>query len=59
MILFSQVRYMKGGESEDDTLVTWIGNQNIFFVNKITFFFNSFLDVLYTFLMGKTNHLKN
>ena len=50
-------RYEKTGSSEDDTLITLIGNKifsklgNIFFSLKIS-------DILYTYLMGKTNSFK-
>ena len=43
-------RYMKGGESEDDTLVTWIGNQIFSLLTKLLFF-NSFRCTLH-FLNG-------
>ena len=50
-------RYMSGGGSDDDTLLTKIGNfifstmGNIFFSLKLS-------DILYTFLVGKTNSFK-
>ncbi len=50
-------RYEKTGGSEDDTLITLIGNKifsklgNIFFSLKIS-------DILYTYLMGKTKSFK-
>ena len=50
-------RYEKTGSSEDDTLITLIGNKifsklgNIFFSLKIS-------DILYTYLMGKTKSFK-
>ena len=50
-------RYMNGGGSEDDTLLTTIGNfifsgiGNIFFSLKLS-------DILYTFLLGKTESFK-
>ena len=50
-------RYEKPGGSDDDTLVTFIGNKifskmgNILFSLKIT-------DILYTFVMGNTNSFK-
>ena len=50
-------RYEKTGGSEDDTLITFIGNKifsklgNIFFSLKIS-------DILYTYLMGKTKSFK-
>ena len=50
-------RYESPGGSEDDTLITYVGNKifsmlgNIFFSLKIS-------DILYTFLMGKTDSFK-
>ena len=50
-------RYMSGGGSDDDTLLTKIGNfifstiGNIFFSLKLS-------DILYTFLVGKTDSFK-
>jgi len=50
-------RYMKGGGSDDDTLLTKIGNfifsmiGNIFFSLKLS-------DILYTYLLGKTKSFK-
>ena len=50
-------RYEKTGGSEDDTLITFIGNKifsklgNIFFSLKIS-------DILYTYLIGKTESFK-
>ena len=50
-------RYMSGGGSDDDTLITKIGNfifsaiGNIFFSLKLT-------DILYTYLLGKTKSFK-
>ena len=50
-------RYEKTGGSDDDTLITLIGNKifskigNIFFSLKIS-------DILYTYLMGKTESFK-
>ena len=50
-------RYMSNGGSEDDTIITKLGNfiftkiGNIFFSIKIT-------DILYTFLLGKTESFK-
>ena len=47
-------RYMKNSGSEDDTIITYVGNKiftllgNIFFNLKIS-------DILYTFVIGKTN----
>ena len=51
-------RYSKGGGTEDDTFLTFIGNKifttigNIFFKLKID-------DILYTFVIGKSKSFKN
>ncbi len=51
-------RYEKNCSSEDDTLITYLGNflftklGQIFFKLKIT-------DILYTYVMGKTSKVKN
>ena len=51
-------RYEKPGGSDDDTIITLIGNKifsklgNILFSLRIS-------DILYTYLMGNTDHLKN
>ena len=51
-------RYSKGGGTEDDTFLTFIGNKiftaigNIFFKLKID-------DILYTFVMGKSQSFKS
>ena len=50
-------RYMQGGGSDDDTIITFIGNKffsmlgNLLFSLKIN-------DILYTFLMGRTDSFK-
>ena len=50
-------RYLKGAGSDDDTFLTKLGNYiftkigNIFFLINIT-------DILYTYLLGKTNSFK-
>ena len=50
-------RYEKPGGSDDDTIITYIGNKlftklgNVFFSLKIS-------DILYTYLMGKTKSFK-
>ena len=50
-------RYQKNAGSQDDTLLTLIGN---FFFTKIgKLFFNlKITDILYTFVLGKTNKVK-
>jgi len=50
-------RYKKGGGSDDDTLLTFIGNK--FFTFLGNFFFNvKISDILFTYTIGKTNSFK-
>ena len=46
-------RYMDGALSEDDTIVTLIGNKIFTFIGKI-FFSLPISDILYTFVLGNT-----
>ena len=50
-------RYMKNGQSEDDTIVTYIGNKIFTLLGKI-FFLLPISDILYTFVIGKTDKAK-
>ena len=51
-------RYEQNAGSEDDTLITLIGNK--FFLNWENYlFYLKISDILYTYLMGRTIHLKN
>ena len=51
-------RYEKGSISEDDTIVTYIGN--FFFTKLGKYLFNlNISDILYTFVIGKTLEVKN
>ena len=53
-------RYMNNALSEDDTIVTFIGNKIFTFIGKI-FFSLPISDILYTFVLGNTqkaNELK-
>ena len=50
-------RYEKGSSSEDDTVVTFIGNFFFSLIGKIFFSLN-ISDILYTFVMGKTGKAK-
>ncbi len=50
-------RYQKNGGSEDDTIVTYIGNKFFSLFGKIFFSLN-ISDILYTFIMGKTDSFK-
>jgi len=51
-------RYLKDGGSEDDTIITWIGNfifsllGNILFSLKLS-------DILFTYILGKTQSFKS
>ena len=51
-------RYMEGASSEDDTIVTFIGNKIFSFLGNFLFSLN-INDILYTFVMGKTEHAKS
>ena len=46
-------RYMDGALSEDDTIITFIGNKIFTFIGKI-FFSLPISDILYTFVLGNT-----
>ena len=46
-------RYMDGASSEDDTIITLIGNKIFTFIGKI-FFSLPISDILYTFVLGNT-----
>ena len=51
-------RYVKNGGSDDDTLLTYIGN--FFFTNLCNILFSlKISDVLYTFVMGSTKAFKS
>ena len=51
-------RYLKGAGSEDDTFITFIGNKFFSSLGKI-FHSLKINDILYTFVMGKTESFKN
>lgn len=51
-------RYMKPGGSEDDTIITFIGNYFFTYLCKFLFRLN-ITDVLYTYVMGKTSAFKD
>ena len=46
-------RYMDGTSSEDDTIITFIGNKIFTLIEKI-FFSLPISDILYTFVLGNT-----
>jgi glycosyltransferase involved in cell wall biosynthesis len=50
-------RYLIGGGSDDDTFLTKLGNYIFTKIGKIFFLIN-ITDILYTYLLGKTNSFK-
>ena len=51
-------RYEKNASSEDDTVITYLGNKIFSFIGK--FFFNlNISDILYTFVIGNTEKAKS
>ena len=50
-------RYHEGGGSDDDTFVTFVGNKFFSLLGKILFSLE-LKDILYTFVMGKTDKFK-
>ena len=46
-------RYLKNAKSDDDTIITLVGNKIFSFIGKI-FFSLPISDILYTFVLGKT-----
>ncbi len=46
-------RYLKGGGSDDDNIVTFIGNKCFSLIGNLLFNLN-LSDILYTFIIGKT-----
>ena len=51
-------RYMSDALSEDDTIVTFIGNKIFTFIGNF-FFFLPISDILYTFVLGNTQKANN
>ena len=51
-------RYMKDASSDDDTLITYIGNKIFSFLGNI-FFSLKISDILYTYVMGNTKLAKS
>ena len=51
-------RYLKGGGSDDDDLITFVGNKCFSFMGNILFGLN-LSDILYTYVVGKTNSAKS
>jgi len=50
-------RYLKGGGSDDDNLITLIGNKIFSLIGNIFFKLN-LSDILYTYILGKTTSAK-
>jgi glycosyltransferase involved in cell wall biosynthesis len=50
-------RYINGGGSADDSLLTFIGNKIFTFIGK-KFFKLKLSDILFTYIMGETNKFK-
>ena len=50
-------RYINGGGSSDDSLLTFIGNKIFTFIGKLFFNLN-ISDILYTYVMGETDKFK-
>ena len=55
-LLFAS-RYQNNSGSEDDTIITFIGNYLFTFIGKIFFKLN-ITDILYTFVMGRTDKVR-
>ena len=50
-------RYLKGGGSDDDDIITFIGNKCFSFIGNLLFKLN-LSDILYTYIIGKTKSVK-
>ena len=50
-------RYLKGGGSDDDNIITFVGNKCFSLIGNLLFDLN-LSDILYTFIIGKTNSAK-
>jgi len=51
-------RYLKNGRSDDDTIITYVGNRIFSFLGQFLFSLE-INDILYTYLMGKTKSFNN
>jgi glycosyltransferase involved in cell wall biosynthesis len=51
-------RYLKNGSSDDDTIITYVGNRIFSFLGQFLFSLE-INDILYTYLMGKTKSFNN
>ena len=50
-------RYLKGAGSDDDDIITFVGNKCFSFIGNLLFNLN-LSDILYTFIIGKTSSAK-
>ena len=50
-------RYLRGGGSDDDTMITYIGNKIFSLMGRLLFSLN-LSDILYTYVLGKTSKFK-
>ena len=50
-------RYLKGGGSDDDNIVTFVGNKSFSLIGNVLFNLN-LSDILYTYIIGKTKKIK-
>lgn len=50
-------RYISGGGSNDDSLLTLVGNKIFTFIGRVLFSLN-LSDILFTYVMGETNKFK-
>ena len=51
-------RYLKGGGSDDDNIITFIGNKCFSLIGNLLFKLN-LSDILYTYIIGKTKSIRN
>ncbi len=51
-------RYLEGGGSDDDDIVTYIGNRCFSFIGNLLFKLN-LSDILYTYIVGSTKSARN
>ena len=51
-------RYMRDGGSEDDTIITFVGNKFFTFISNLLYNLN-ISDILYTYILGKTKSFRS
>jgi glycosyltransferase involved in cell wall biosynthesis len=56
-LVFASRYHQKGGGSEDDTIITFVGNKFFSFLGNLLFNLN-ISDILYTYVLGKTKSFK-